>query len=106
MRGSAQSNEICKCVQALMHLMLDLGELGATLGILWRCLRAYRPLSLGWFRARLRPLRSWICPALLACAFFPLVDLAAARSQVRLAQEAEARHCMQAEQTISPILMV
>ena len=65
-----------------MHLLLDLGELGATLGILWRCLHAYRPLSLGWFRTRLRPMRSWICPALLACAFIPLVDLAAARSQV------------------------
>ena len=70
-------------VQALMHLLLDLGELGATLFILWRCLHAYQPLALGWFRARIRPLRSWLCPALLACAFFPLVDLAAARSQVR-----------------------
>ena len=70
-------------MQALMHLLLDLGELGATLFILWRCLHAYQPLALGWFRARLRPLRSWLCPALLACAFFPLVDLAAARSQVR-----------------------
>ena len=69
-------------IQALMHLLLDLGELGATLGILWRCLHAYQPLALGWFRARIRPLRSWLCPALLACAFFPLVDLAAARSQV------------------------
>ena len=66
-----------------MHLLLDLGELGATLFILWRCLHAYQPLALGWFRARARPLRSWLCPALLACAFFPLVDLAAARSQVR-----------------------
>ncbi len=70
-------------IQALMHLLLDLGELGATLFILWRCLHAYQPLALGWFRARLRPLRSWLCPALLACAFFPLVDLAAAKSQVR-----------------------
>ena len=66
-----------------MHLLLDLGELGATLFILWHCLHAYQPLALGWFRARVRPLRSWLCPALLACAFFPLVDLAAARSQVR-----------------------
>ena len=77
---------LCSCVillQALMHLLLDLGELGATVFILWRCLRAYQPLALGWFRARARPLRSWLCPALLACAFFPLVDLAAARSQVR-----------------------
>ncbi len=70
--------------QALVHLVLDLGELGATLGILWRCLRAYRPLRLGWFRARVRPLRAWAGPIALACATFPLVDLAAARSQVRL----------------------
>ena len=70
--------------QALLHLLLECGELGATVGILWHSLRAYRPLSLGWFRARIRPLRAWLCPALLACAFFPLVDLAAARSQVRL----------------------
>lgn len=73
----------CMLIQALMHLLLDLGELGATLFILWRCLHAYQPLALGWFRARLRPLRDWLCPSLLACAFFPLVDLAAARSQVR-----------------------
>ena len=73
----------CTLMQALMHLLLDLGELGATLFILWRCLHAYQPLALGWFRARLRPLRNWLCPSLLACAFFPLVDLAAARSQVR-----------------------
>ncbi|CAK0780456.1 hypothetical protein CVIRNUC_005059 [Coccomyxa viridis] len=67
--------------QALLHLLLECGELGATVGILWHSLRAYRPLNLGWFRARARPLRAWLCPALLACAFFPLVDLAAARSQ-------------------------
>ncbi len=70
-------------MQALLHLLLECGELGATVGILWHSLRAYRPLNLGWFRARARPLRAWLCPALLACAFFPLVDLAAARSQVR-----------------------
>ena len=70
-------------VQALLHLLLECGELGATVGILWHSLRAYQPLALGWFRARARPLRAWLCPALLACAFFPLVDLAAARSQVR-----------------------
>ena len=70
-------------VQALLHLLLECGELGATVGILWHSLRAYQPRALGWFRARARPLRAWLCPALLACAFFPLVDLAAARSQVR-----------------------
>ena len=70
-------------MQALLHLLLECGELGATVGILWHSLHAYQPLGLGWFRARLRPLRAWLCPALLACAFFPLVDLAAARSQVR-----------------------
>ena len=81
----AGANRVTGCsahVQALVHLVLDLGELGATLGILWRCLHAYRPLRLGWFRTRLRPLRAWAGHIALACATFPLVDLAAARSQV------------------------
>lgn len=68
--------------QALVHLVLDVGELGATLGILWGCLRAYRPRALGWFHARLWPPHPWLGHMVLACAAFPLVDLAAARSQV------------------------
>ncbi|KAK9915094.1 hypothetical protein WJX75_004689 [Coccomyxa subellipsoidea] len=67
--------------QALVHLVLDVGELGATLGILWGCLRAYRPRALGWFHARLWPPHPWLGHMVLACAAFPLVDLAAARSQ-------------------------
>ncbi len=68
--------------QALVHLVLDVGELGATAGILWRCLRGYRPRRLGWFALSWRPARAWLGHLAAACAAFPLVDLAAARSQV------------------------
>lgn len=71
-------------VQAMVHLVLDVGELGATLGILWACLRTYRPKALGWFKATLRPALGWLGEMALACAFFPLVDLVAARSQVQI----------------------
>jgi hypothetical protein len=56
----------------------------ATLGILWACLREYRPRALGWFRLRARPLLGWVLQVALALVFFPLVDLVAARSQVRI----------------------
>ena len=38
-----------------MHLLLDLGELGATLVILWRCLHAYQPLAAGLVPGTLAP---------------------------------------------------
>lgn len=85
--------------QALVHLVLDVGELGATLGILWGCLRAYRPRALGWFHARLWPPHPWLGHMVLACAAFPLVDLAAARSQVGNSPQTkrECRHATRSE---------
>ena len=67
--------------QAVVHLALDAGELGVTAGVLWRCLRAYRPRRLGWFAASLRPVSAWMGPLALTAAAFPLVDIVSARSQ-------------------------
>ena len=67
-----------------MHLALEVGELAATLGILWRCLRGCAPWRLPAWR-RLRPGLRWRRAAdfMLAMASFPLVEMAAARSIVR-----------------------
>ena len=71
--------------QALVHLALEVGELAATLGILWRCLRGAGPVRLPAWR-RLRPGLRWRSAAhiALAMASFPLVEMASARSIVRL----------------------
>jgi hypothetical protein len=69
--------------QALVHLALELGELAATLGILWRCLRGCgRGAAPPW--RRLRPGLRWRRAAdfMMAMASFPLVEMAAARSIV------------------------
>ena len=64
---------------AVVHLLLEGGELAATALVLWRVLRKYRPRSLGWFRADLgSPFRRWALPLLLVISAFPLVDRAAA----------------------------
>lgn len=68
--------------QAFMHLVVDLSELGVTLGILWLRLRAYRPLARGWFPFKWER-GSWIPGVLLACLLFPVVDWLALHSQVR-----------------------
>ncbi|KAK9829399.1 hypothetical protein WJX72_005594 [[Myrmecia] bisecta] len=68
--------------QALVHLLLDVSEMGVTLGLLWACLRRYKPLALGWFRSWLRPARRWVPQVLLALLSFPLVDIVSARSQI------------------------
>ena len=66
-----------------MHLALEVGELAATLGILWRCLRGAGPVRLPAWR-RLRPGLRWRSAAhiALAMASFPLVEMASARSIV------------------------
>ena len=70
---------------AALHLALDAGELAATAAVLWRCLRAYRPRSLGWFRAGFtRPVRAWLLPLLAAAAAFPLIDAASTRAHLFL----------------------
>ena len=68
--------------EALYHIALDLGMLGFTIGILWLCLRRYRPLALGWFRGKLWPPK-WALKVLIACAIaFPLAMFLGDVSQV------------------------
>lgn len=68
--------------EALLHMVLDLGMLGFTVGILWLCLRKYKPRALGWFRSRPWP-PDWGLKVLLTCAFaFPLAVWLADASQV------------------------
>jgi len=78
--------------QALVHLALELGELAATLGILWRCLRGCGAGAAPPWR-RLRPGLRWRRAAdfMMAMASFPLVEMAAARSIVRRAGAAAVR---------------
>jgi len=62
--------------------VLDLGMVGLTMGVLWLCLRKYRPRALGWFRSTLWPPR-WLLKVVLACALtFPLAMLLGNVSQV------------------------
>lgn len=45
-----------------MYLLLDLCNLASTASILALRLGDFRPRSLGWFKAPLRPLRQWLVP--------------------------------------------
>lgn len=56
------THRVCMSAQALSHLALDALQLGATLAILWVCLRAHRarPREDGWFRLALRPPAKWL----------------------------------------------
>lgn len=69
---------------ALLHLGLDLSQLGVTLGILWGCLRQFRPRKRGLFPMQLES--AWTRRALLvvaiACCTFPGVDWVAQQSMV------------------------
>eukprot|EP00897_Mesotaenium_endlicherianum_P009296 jgi/Mesen1/8395/ME000468S07830 len=58
--------------QALYSLVTDVAEMTVGLGILHRCLARFRPLPGEWFPVRWRGL--WFVEAMLACAFFPLVN--------------------------------
>lgn len=61
--------------QAVLHFVLDLGEVAITLGILWLCLRQYKPLALGFFPVRLRG--AWMWNVWCGCLYFPAIDLLA-----------------------------
>jgi membrane protease YdiL (CAAX protease family) len=59
---------------AFLHLGLDAGEVALTLGILWRCLRHYRPRERGLFALRWDGGR-WLLPLVLVGAItFPIVN--------------------------------
>jgi len=65
---------------AVLHLFLDLTQLGVTLLILWQCLKKYKPRSKGLF-----PIRwggNWPLVVLAACMVFPAVDWLAQQSLV------------------------
>ena len=68
--------------QALVHVVLDLGNLALTLFILWRSLREFQPRkNLSWFRPRWTG-RLWHWAWLpLACPLLPLVEKAVVWSQ-------------------------
>jgi len=68
--------------EALYHLALDLGMVGFTIGVLWLCLRKYRPMALGWFRRKIWP-PMWALKVIVACAVtFPIAIFLGNVSQV------------------------
>ncbi len=77
-----ERDDLSRRGQALLHLILDVGQLGLTIGILWKRLKAYRPRSLGWFETRLLPIQQWLGPVLVAAASFPFLNIVAQQAQV------------------------
>lgn len=69
--------------QALVHLVLDFGQLGLTLAILHQKLKPYRARYLGWFHTQLLPLQQWLPPVLLAALSFPALNIIAQQAQVQ-----------------------
>jgi len=63
---------------AVLHLCLDMSQLGVTLLILWRCLKDFKPRQLGLFPVRLGG--GWQVAVLLSCLIFPVVDWVAQQS--------------------------
>ncbi|KAF5828196.1 CAAX protease self-immunity-domain-containing protein [Dunaliella salina] len=72
---------------ALLHLSLDMSQLGVTLLILWQTLKSYKPRMLGFFPIRWRGW--WPLAVLLGCAVFPAVDFVAHQSISWLPVEAD-----------------
>ena len=68
--------------QALMHVIVDFGQLGLTFLILNKRLKAYRPWHLGWFRSYWQPIHKWLGPVLCASGLFPLLASVAEQAQV------------------------
>ncbi|KAL0029813.1 hypothetical protein WJX77_001509 [Trebouxia sp. C0004] len=77
-----ERDDLSRRGQALVHLILDVGQLGLTIAILWKRLKAYRPRSLGWFETRLLPIRQWLGPVIVAAASFPLLNIVAQQAQI------------------------
>ena len=76
---------------------------GLTIGVLWLCLRKYRPRALGWFRGWLWPPR-WLLKVALACALtFPLAMLLGNVSQVNR-QPHPIFVCRQSDECLQPLL--
>ncbi|GAX74910.1 hypothetical protein CEUSTIGMA_g2356.t1 [Chlamydomonas eustigma] len=63
---------------AVLHLCLDMSQLGVTLVILWRCLKDFKPRQLGLFPFRWGG--GWQVVVLLSCLVFPIVDWVAQQS--------------------------
>lgn len=72
---------------ALLHLSLDVSQLGVTLLILWQTLKSYKPRMLGFFPVRWKGW--WPLAVLLGCAVFPAVDFVAHQSISWLPVEAD-----------------
>lgn len=77
-----ERDDLSRRGQALVHLVLDVGQLGLTIAILWQKLKAYKPRRLGWFDTQLRPIRQWLVPVLVAAATFPVLNIVAQQAQV------------------------
>lgn len=77
-----ERDDLSRRGQALLHLILDVGQLGFTIAILWKRLKAYRPRSLGWFETRLLPIQQWLGPVTVAAASFPLLNIVAQQAQI------------------------
>ncbi|KXZ47186.1 hypothetical protein GPECTOR_37g192 [Gonium pectorale] len=84
---------------AMLHLCLDLCQLGVTLGILWSCLRSYRPRRLGLFPVRLKGY--WILAVALCCATFPAVDWLAHQNAGWFPNELDTTWCNNLENSLS-----
>jgi hypothetical protein len=61
-------------LQAFKHFLLDLLQMGLTVGILRWGLRGFQPRRLGLFSLSLRPWRQWAVPLLAGLATFPAID--------------------------------
>ncbi|PNH08949.1 putative membrane peptidase ydiL [Tetrabaena socialis] len=85
---------------AVLHLCLDVSQLLTTLGILWACLRKYRPRALGLFP--LLPLRGlWLLGVLLCAATFPAVDWLAHQSMGWFPNDSDAAWASNLEHSLS-----
>ena len=77
-----ERDDLSRRGQALVHLLLDFGQLGLTLAILYRRLKAYRPRHLGWFHTHLLPIQQWLPSVLGAACMFPILNTIAQQAQV------------------------
>lgn len=98
-----ERDDLSRRGQALVHLVLDVGQLGLTIAILWKRLKAYRPRNLGWFETRLLPVQQWLGPVLVAAASFPLLNIVAQQAQVCVLESPPLSHptCLLAVLTIT-----